>query len=213
MYDFYNAKAIVVTGVSAGGMGTFQWASYLQQNTKTSKVMAIPDSGLFITDFYSDIAGQKILRERISNLLKVVTVDDETFLPPPIQLCLDKPVAMDLVDCYNAANYAEFLVDIPFLVVESTVDAYSLVNIVYASKCFTYESRPANLSSCNDSYMSAIEDYRTETLDYLRAMNKRTSTDISVWAPVCVQHGFSTDPSFTSKNFEVKGTRLVDAVQ
>ena len=42
---------IVVTGVSAGGMGAYQWANYLKENTIKAKVLAIPDSGLFITDF------------------------------------------------------------------------------------------------------------------------------------------------------------------
>lgn len=54
-YDFYNKEAIVITGVSSGGLAAFQWSNYLMQNTKTSKVLSIPDSGFFITDYYSPI--------------------------------------------------------------------------------------------------------------------------------------------------------------
>lgn len=51
--DFYNGDVIVMTGVSAGGMATYQWTNYLFQNTKKAKVYGIPDSGFFITDYYS----------------------------------------------------------------------------------------------------------------------------------------------------------------
>ena len=44
-----------MTGVSAGGMATYFWSNYLYENTKTSKVLAMPDSGFFITDYYSPI--------------------------------------------------------------------------------------------------------------------------------------------------------------
>lgn len=52
-HDFYNGEAIVITGVSAGGMATYQWSNYLVEHTKKAKVFAIPDSGFFITDYYS----------------------------------------------------------------------------------------------------------------------------------------------------------------
>lgn len=51
-----------MTGVSAGGMATFEWSNYLFENTKTSKVLSMPDSGFFITDYYSPIINAKILR-------------------------------------------------------------------------------------------------------------------------------------------------------
>lgn len=78
--------------------------NYLLDNTKKARVLAFPDSGFFITDFYSPLAGQKVLRERASNLLKLVGEDFDS-LPEPIQKCLSKP-DLDLVDCYNAGNYA-----------------------------------------------------------------------------------------------------------
>lgn len=54
--DFYNGDVIVMTGVSAGGMATYEWTNYLYQNTKKAKVYGMPDSGFFITDYYSQIA-------------------------------------------------------------------------------------------------------------------------------------------------------------
>ena len=56
-FDFYNGDTIVITGVSAGGVATFLYANYLLSNTKTSKILAIPDSGLFVTEFYSPLVG------------------------------------------------------------------------------------------------------------------------------------------------------------
>lgn len=125
--DFYNGDTIVMTGVSAGGMATFQWSNYLMEHTKTSKVYAVPDSGYFITAFYSPLAQQKVLKERAMNLLNLVgSVPEE--LPGPIQKCLLKP-GIDIVDCFNAANYAEFLTA-PMFLIESPIDEYSLSNIV-----------------------------------------------------------------------------------
>ena len=74
-YDFYNGDTIVITGVSAGGMATYQWSNFLLDNTKKAKVLAVPDSGFFIIDFYSDIAQEKILRTRAENLLNLVGQD------------------------------------------------------------------------------------------------------------------------------------------
>jgi hypothetical protein len=45
-----------MSGSSAGGMASFQWSNYLFENTKKAKVYSMPDSGFFITDFYSAIA-------------------------------------------------------------------------------------------------------------------------------------------------------------
>lgn len=64
-YDFYNGDSIVITGVSAGGMAVYQWSNYLFENTKKAKVYSIPDSGFFITDYYSPLEGKKVLSEKI----------------------------------------------------------------------------------------------------------------------------------------------------
>lgn len=53
-----------MTGVSAGGMATFQWVQYLKEHTKTSKVYGMPDSGLFLVDYYSPIVHEKVVRTR-----------------------------------------------------------------------------------------------------------------------------------------------------
>lgn len=62
MFDFYNGESIVITGISAGGMATYFYCNYLMENTKTAKVYAIPDSGLFITDFVSPTLGISVIR-------------------------------------------------------------------------------------------------------------------------------------------------------
>jgi hypothetical protein len=53
-------------------MGTFYYSNYLIDNTKTSKVYAIPDSGLFLVDYYSPLAGIKVLRSEAISLLNLV---------------------------------------------------------------------------------------------------------------------------------------------
>ena len=71
-FDFYNGETIVLTGVSAGGMGTYFYSNYLYENTKTSKVYAVPDSGLFLIDYYSDLVDAQILRMAAKPLVELV---------------------------------------------------------------------------------------------------------------------------------------------
>ena len=61
-FDFYNGDKIVLTGVSAGGMGTYFYSNYLYEHTKTSKVLAIPDSGLFLVDYVTPLAGIPVIK-------------------------------------------------------------------------------------------------------------------------------------------------------
>lgn len=42
------------------------------EHTKKAKVYGIPDSGFFITDYYSEIAQEKLCRNRASNLLNLI---------------------------------------------------------------------------------------------------------------------------------------------
>lgn len=81
-HSFYNSDTIVVTGVSAGGMATYQWSNYIVENAKGAKVLAVPDSGFFITDYYSEIAQQKIIRNAGTNLLNLI--NNQEFLPEPV---------------------------------------------------------------------------------------------------------------------------------
>lgn len=101
-HDFYNGDAIVITGVSAGGMATYQWSNYLVQHSKKAQVYALPDSGFFITDYYSEIAQEKLIRTRAINLLTLVSSKED--FPEPINKCLEKP-GFDIVDCLNSGNY------------------------------------------------------------------------------------------------------------
>lgn len=71
-FDFYNGDTIVVTGISAGGMGAYQWSNYVHQNTKKARVLSMPDSGFFITNYLSPIVNQKVLSNEITNLLTLV---------------------------------------------------------------------------------------------------------------------------------------------
>ena len=77
----------MITGVSAGGMATYQWSNYALDHTKKAKVFAIPDSGFFILDFYSEIAHAKVLRTYATSLLNLVGGAADSEIPEPIQKC------------------------------------------------------------------------------------------------------------------------------
>ena len=61
-------------------MATYQWSNYLLDHTKKAKVLAIPDSGFFIIDFYSELVQKKPLREMAINLINLVGKNVE-YLP------------------------------------------------------------------------------------------------------------------------------------
>lgn len=72
-YDFYYGDSIVVTGVSAGGMAVYQWSNYVYEHSQKAKVYSIPDSGFFITNYYSPLAEARILGDRIDSLFRLVS--------------------------------------------------------------------------------------------------------------------------------------------
>lgn len=88
-YDFYNQNTIVLSGVSAGAVGTYYWVDYLKDHTKSSKVYAIPDSGIFLPKFV-DLKGKTPLETHFSTMLQMVGVSkNKENIPPPVQKCLD----------------------------------------------------------------------------------------------------------------------------
>ena len=56
-YDIFRKNKIVVTGVSAGGIATYLYSDHFLAKTVTAKIYSIPDSGLFLTDYFSPLAG------------------------------------------------------------------------------------------------------------------------------------------------------------
>jgi len=42
---------------------------------------------------------------------------------------------------------------------------------------------------------------------------KGNRTDVGLWAPACVQHGFSDAISFTDNHYKVRGISLAETVQ
>ena len=76
----------MIAGSASGGLAAFQWVQYLYENTNTSKVLALPDSGLVFMNYTSPITKKENLRRELSNLLNFVGQVPEE-LPKPIRLC------------------------------------------------------------------------------------------------------------------------------
>lgn len=105
----------------------------------------MPDSGLFLTDYYSPLAEEKVIRVRATQLLKLVTEANEQLLPEPIQKCLEEHDD-DIVVCCNAANYAKFI-EAPIFMIQSPYDQWSLKNNLMAT-CLTNAAPPFSLETC-----------------------------------------------------------------
>ena len=167
----------------------------------------MPDSGFFITDYYSPIVGKKRLREQVTPLFTLVY--NETDMPEPILQCARQP-GFDVVDCFNAANYAKYLKTSIFMI-QSPYDAWSLKYILGAL-CEGNKDAPFTLSDCDENVRKVIEDYHAnaiQQLGYIRNGRK----DVGIWGPACVQHGFEDHPSYNSKNFKVNDRTLMNAIE
>lgn len=60
-YDIFNKGKIIVSGKSAGGIATYLYSDYFYEKAIKAQVYSVPDSGLFLTDYYSPIAGTKVI--------------------------------------------------------------------------------------------------------------------------------------------------------
>lgn len=74
----------MLTGVSAGGMATYFYSNYLMENTKTSKIYAIPDSGIFLVDYFTPLVSKQAIREIAKPLFNFVNDGGKYF---PINEC------------------------------------------------------------------------------------------------------------------------------
>ena len=83
-YDIFRKNKIVITGVSAGGIATYLYSNHFLAKSNTAKIYSIPDSGLFLTDYYSPLAGMKIIRE-VSKALIDIAWGSQQY---PIEECL-----------------------------------------------------------------------------------------------------------------------------
>lgn len=55
-------------------MGTYFYSTYLYEHTKKAQVLAIPDSGLFLVDYVTPLAGKPIIKLFGGPLIKMVNV-------------------------------------------------------------------------------------------------------------------------------------------
>lgn len=152
----FRKNKIVITGVSAGGIATYLYSNYILAKTVTAKVYSIPDSGLFLTDYYSPLAGQKVIREKARALLDLVW-NGQQF---PIEDCL-KQFNNDTVQCFNAQNLVKYI-KTPMLIIQSPYDQWSLSNLLGVN-CLGNKKPPFELQNCNSTVIQVIEDYRDAT--------------------------------------------------
>lgn len=66
-----------------------------------------------------------------------------------------KDPGFDVVDCFNAANYAKYL-RTPIFMVQSPYDQWSMKNIVVA-KCLTNKQAPYSIKDCDEQTKQVIE--------------------------------------------------------
>ena len=61
-----------MSGKSAGGIATYLYSDLFYDKALKAKVFAVPDSGLFLTDYYSPIVQTKVIRYLSHALIDIV---------------------------------------------------------------------------------------------------------------------------------------------
>lgn len=105
-----------------------------------------------------------------------------------------------MIQCYNTANLAKYF-KAPMMIVESPYDEYSL-NIIVVAQCLTNKNPPYSILTCSESTRAGIEDYRQQTIDAIIKI-KANRKDVGLWAPSCVQHGYTDTTTFTDPRFQI----------
>ena len=170
----------------------------------------MPDSGLFLINYYSPIAKEKVVRIKAENILKLVN-NDESYLPGPIRLCLQE--LNDLPSCFDASNYAKHI-QAPLFLIQSPYDQWILKYLLVV-QCVTNRHQPYSIENCNDTARAAIEDYRHSVIKAIYKV-KGSRKDVGIWGPACIQHGFCDDFSFTGDEYKVPtttGSKLFESVR
>ena len=70
-----------MTGVSAGAIATYHYVNYLQKHTRRARVYGMPDSGLFIVEYYSPLAEMRVMEVQGSNLFRLIHQDTDRAFP------------------------------------------------------------------------------------------------------------------------------------
>ena len=110
-FDMYNGEKIVITGVSAGGIATYLWSNHVHDRAIKAKVFAMPDSGLFLTNYISPLYGKNLLRERAQTMIDLAM----SGMRYPLENCLDR-FNNDILTCLDATNLAQDL-KVPTLII------------------------------------------------------------------------------------------------
>jgi len=124
-------------------MGTYFYSNYLYENSKKARVQVIPDSGLFLVDFFTPLAGMPVLRKAAEPLMKLVNEGTSSF---PIHECFEANPG-NILECYTTSNLTQYF-KAPMFVVESPYDAFSIENAVF-TKCLGSGHPPYSLDNCN----------------------------------------------------------------
>jgi pimeloyl-ACP methyl ester carboxylesterase len=123
---FSQASEVLVSGCSAGGLATFNWANHFRNLfPPTVLVSAAPDSGLFLD--FDPIDGDQTLAYRnfyFKSFMQIVNfevdpVNSKCVTANPINKC----------KCLMAPYLLEYI-DVPLFFVQSHYDAWSIPNIL-----------------------------------------------------------------------------------
>lgn len=182
-YDFYNKDTIVISGTSAGGMSAISWVQYVADNTKKAKVYGMPDSSIFLIDYYNPITKKQDSRNTLVIRQKLIGKMNDGDVPRPMRECT-KDLG-DSISCTDSTNFVQYI-DIPVFYIQSTYDEY-VVRYVLGADCLTNKLPPYSMITCDQKTRNLIEDYRSQLMKAIQHMKKNKS-DLGIWGIACIQH-------------------------
>ena len=194
------ATAVILSGTSAGGMGTYMHADRLRAMLPPAvKFAAVPDAGMFID--LPDFFGRRSFRASIAEAVSLWTGNSSRWFTN--DRCLAAHTGEEFL-CYLSQYSAPFI-ESPLFATNSMYDAAGL-NI---QKCPCAH----NITLCNASTLAAVQAYRDEYLQVVRkaVLTSPANPANGAFLTACNQH----EEICRSEDFEgihISGTSMAMAI-
>lgn len=156
-----NAKELIISGTSAGGLAALLHSSYIKsvfKDTNSVRISVLPDAGFFLDhiDYYGEYSFRSSIQSSIS-----VSLWNSTLGGLAGNKCLSTEGRLGSPwKCYFAQYYYKYLTDIDGIWFLQSMYDSSQLSIVYRLSCNMY-------STCNSEELQAIDQYHKDIRDTL----------------------------------------------
>ena len=200
-YSLTSASHVVVSGSSAGGIGSLMWSKYIHSLTPKSNFKVISDSGYFV-DKNVSLWDTNIIREMMIRLTTQLKVE---YTPLMSYYCPHKD---EIWRCYFPPYFLDGIKnEFPILILTSLYDSWGLRRLV-GTGCY-FKNFKVN-DNCNSTEIQHFERYAKYALEGLEVFNtSKIENKITAWVPKGYYHMYIyMNIHWNSPNYAVESYTL-----